>query len=374
MKNKTQTTQPNTAMAVAACSIELSGAGKEIQLIPAGQFRARDGRPTNAPFWFLDAALARTLIASASARATPYVIDYEHQTLKAASNGRPAPASGWFRTLEWREGQGLFAVDVEWTATCQAMIAAKEYKFISPVFSYDLSGAVTGLLMAAVTNNPAIDGMDEVMLAAASLQYASHIASLSQTQELPNMDELLEKLRWLLNIPIASTAADILAELGKLSAAITAGQTTEAAASCDLVGLLAAQRDMIASLSTAAPDPSQYVAIGTMTSLQHQVAQLSTELATERMDGLIGGAIAAGKLLPSMEGWARDLGAKNIAALNSYIANAPPIALLDGLQTGGKEPAVAPTGALTSSQVALCTAMGITEDDYLATLQAETRP
>jgi phage I-like protein len=82
-------------------------------------------------------ARSRHLIAAADARQTPYVIDYEHQTLRSAKNGLPAPASGWFKKLEWREGVGLFAVDVEWTDAAAAAIDAGEYRFISPVFLYD---------------------------------------------------------------------------------------------------------------------------------------------------------------------------------------------------------------------------------------------
>ncbi|MGE1673772.1 phage protease [Pseudomonas aeruginosa] len=35
-------------------------------------------------------------------------------------NGQPAPAAGFFRALEWREGQGLFA-QVELTARAKAV-------------------------------------------------------------------------------------------------------------------------------------------------------------------------------------------------------------------------------------------------------------
>lgn len=78
--------------------------------------------------------IAERLIAAADARDTPYVLDYEHQTLRAAKNGLPAPAAAFFKKLEWRDGEGLFAIDVEWTAAAAAMVEAKEYRFISPYF------------------------------------------------------------------------------------------------------------------------------------------------------------------------------------------------------------------------------------------------
>jgi phage I-like protein len=81
------------------------------------------------------------------------VIDYEHQTLNAATNGQPAPAAAWFSTLEWRDGDGLYATDVQWTERAAAMVAAGEYRFLSPVFCFDNHGNVKALLHAALTNN-----------------------------------------------------------------------------------------------------------------------------------------------------------------------------------------------------------------------------
>ena len=93
-----------------------------IQLFPAGEFRARDGRPTECAAWLMTREIAERLIAAADARDTPYVLDYEHQTLRAAKNGLPAPAAAFFKKLEWRDGEGLFAIDVEWTAAAAAMV------------------------------------------------------------------------------------------------------------------------------------------------------------------------------------------------------------------------------------------------------------
>ncbi len=99
-------------------------------------------------------------------RADDFVIDYEHQTIQASKNGQPAPAAGWFKRLEWREGQGLFAVDVRWTARAAAMIVAREYRYISPVFGFDpTTGEVQSLQSAAITNNPALDGLTDIAAA-----------------------------------------------------------------------------------------------------------------------------------------------------------------------------------------------------------------
>jgi phage I-like protein len=121
---------------LAALTQSLPVAGREFRILPAGVFRAKDGRPAHLPGWKIDAEIAQRVIA-ASASVDDLVIDYEHQTLNAEKNGHPAPAAGWFRRMVWREGTGLFAVDVKWTDKARAMIAAGEYRYISPVFPYN---------------------------------------------------------------------------------------------------------------------------------------------------------------------------------------------------------------------------------------------
>lgn len=138
---------------------ELSRDFSDVLLIPYGAFRAFDGRPKGLASWIMEKDNARAVIQAASARKNDFVIDYEHQTLESAKNGQPAPAAGWFKRLEWREGKGLFALDVQWTPRAQAHIINKEYRYLSPVFTFDRTGNVTSILSAGLTNAPAIDTM-----------------------------------------------------------------------------------------------------------------------------------------------------------------------------------------------------------------------
>ena len=129
-----------------------------VQLLPLGHFRARDGRPAadypGLTGWQCDESIAQALIARFSAEGMPLLLDYEHQTMLAEENGQPAPASGWGRNLQLL-GDGLYA-EVEWTERAKAMIRAGEYKFISPVFTFnEKTGVVLKLLHAALTvTNP----------------------------------------------------------------------------------------------------------------------------------------------------------------------------------------------------------------------------
>jgi len=135
------------------------------RVLPAGMFRAIDGRPTNVSAWHIDGGSAANIVSLAASRVSDFVIDYEHQSMKAATNGKPAPAAGWFKKLEWREGNGLYVIDARWTEEAASMIKAKKYRYVSPVFSFDHTGRVASLYGVALTNTPALDGLTELVAA-----------------------------------------------------------------------------------------------------------------------------------------------------------------------------------------------------------------
>lgn len=363
----------SVAVSIAACALALSAPAADntlrIQVLPAGQFRPADGRTegiADTGYWYVDAALAAQVIERAQARATKICIDYEHQTLHKEKNGQPAPAAAWIdqATLEWVDGEGLFAV-AKLTQRAADAISAEEYLYFSPVFIFDKkTGAVLDLKLGALTNLPAIDGM-EPLTATAAATFAADLAALSQTliatQEETHMDELLEQLRWLLNLPVGATADEVKAQLQKLMDQIK-GTSTEvaAAASFDLSAHLAAQHSQIAALSqqTATPDPAKFVPVALMTDLQTQLAALSAQVNAGKVDELVTAALVSGQLMPVQETWARDLGKSNLAALSQYLETAPKIPALAGSQTNGKGPNAATLGSTDDTLLAVCSMFG----------------
>ena len=356
-------------LGIAACAVSVTPTG-EVQLFPAGEFRANDGRPKDAPHWFIDAELAAAIIADFEARQNDTVIDYEHQTMLIVENGQPAPAAGWFSKLEWRS-DGLYAVDVRWTERATTLIEGEEYKYISPVFTYDKkTGAIKSLLNAALTNNPALDGMEAV----AASQYAQLINS-TPDKETSKMEGLMEQLRWLLNLPVTATAYEIAAELQKAIDQIKAAAASAASLpGFDVVTLIKTQAEQIAALTASAsdPDPSKFVAVSTMQALQNEIAALNAKIVAFEVDDLVEAALSSGKLLPNQEAWARSCVQKNLQFLKDYLATAQPIAALTSTQTGGTPPAGATAGQqLDESQLAVCKAMGVDPADFAKTLQAQ---
>lgn len=357
-------TQLTTHVALSAQLIELSGnVPTTIRLLPAGRFRAKDGRPSTLPDgWHLDDANAARVIAAAKAQQDQILIDYEHQTLYSKENGAKAPAAGWFSALEWRPGDGLYATDVEWTAAAQAAIQAKEYRYISPVLTFDpRTGDVTGILMAALVNFPALDGLADLA--------AARFSPITEQESM--YEDLIEDLREVLNLPTAATPAELAAELDKVKALLVPDASVGLAAHItNIHAKLADQEEAVAALTaqvSAPPDPALFAPVATVTELQNQVAALSAQVQTDALAKLIEPALADGRLVPSLKGWAESLGQKDMDALSTYLAAAQPIAALSGTQTGGIPPATTPT----SSKAAVKAPEGYQVDDDRAALHAE---
>jgi phage I-like protein len=351
-------------IAIAAYVAEVKAPAGEIHLLPAGEFRSRDGRPKEAPAWRLDVAIAKRVIAAFAARRNPTVIDYEHQTLKVEENGQPAPAAGWFGGLEWREGRGLFATDVRWTPRAREMIAAGEYQYLSAVFTFTKgTGEVLEILHAGLTNVPAIDGLQ----ALAAARFAT------QLNEDTDMNEELLKLLGLAagSAPEAVIAAlkaklDALAAKDTEIAALKTGQGDPDPAKFVPVKVVEDLKKQLAALKAAGegnPDPAKFVPVQVVEDLKKEIAALSKRLNDGDLEEMIANALEQKKLLPAQEKWARELGAKDLAALKSYLDQAQPIAALRGTQTSGKQPAGGGL-ELTDEELAICRQLGLTTEQF----------
>jgi phage I-like protein len=341
------TRKPALAALTFQLSVTEASAASEIQLTPAGPaFRSADGsgRPADVAAWTIDERTARQVIARMKARANDALIDYEHQTLLTEQNGHPAPAAGWFKELEWREGAGLFAVGVRWTPRAAEMLRAGEYRYISPVFAYNrTTGAVEDVRMAALTNNPGLDGMASVALSAALANY------VFSTEKESQMD--LKQLLAALGLPDDTDEAAALAALSALKTQADDAQTALAALKAETV---------------AKTDPTKFAPVEVVQSLQQQIAALTANVTASEVATLIADADAAGKLVTAeLKAWATDLGKTDVAALKAFLAATPAIAALTGTQTGGKAPETTGKAGLTADQLAVCKAAGISPDDFL---------
>ena len=324
-----------------------------IQLFPVGEFSARDGRPgtlkgVNVKAWIITPTIAAAVVARWQARETPLVVDYEHQTMNAAENGKPAPAAGWIESLEM-EPDGLYAT-VKWTDAARAFIQADEYRYISPVFTFDPeTGAVLELKSAALTNYPALDGLAPVA---------------ARAEDAPPMKkEMLEALRSFFGL-----AAD--ADEDAVFAALKAqgdGQTLTA---------------MLTAAKEATPDPAKFVPAELFTAEQAKAATFAAKVKELEGSGTIAAltaeidaAIADGRLSKACEAWAKATAKTHPDAVKSYIASSvPPIAALTSTQTGGTPPTGTPhTAALTDEERYACTQLNMTEAEFIEAKKTEKK-
>lgn len=366
-------------IAVAVCAFDATVATAEtgaaeptaqvlLQLTPAQDFAPSDGRAMPVPAWRMSAQIAQRVIAAFQAQQQPPVIDYEHQTLHKEVNGQIAPAAGWMHCLRWIEGRGLFA-QAELTERARQLIAAGEYRYFSPVFEYHpRTGEVTRIVMGALTNHPAIHGMQALSLqAAATARFGAAPAHppIFDTATESNV-ELLKKLLAALGLPESGSQADALQALDKLKTQRDAAHKELGLDSqADAPAVAAACARLRAQASHA--DPTQFVPLTAVQELQTQVVALTAQVRERQVDDLVAPALADGRLLPALETWARELGAKDTAALSAYLAKAQPVAALAGTQTGGRAPQAVqdsnPHG-LSDSEMAVAAACGMTAEVY----------
>lgn len=344
---------------IAACSFELSDAHDGwYQLLPAGHFSAPDGRPQDVPGgqWFLDEQTARDLIELTATFKSGRVIDYEHQTLNAEKNGQPAPAAGrmYASDMQWRE-DGLW-IKPRLTPRAKQYIDDKEYLFLSAVFPYDAAtGKPLFIHSAALTNDPGLDGLQP---------FASLKAGGLHHQE-TTMDPILKAMLEMLGITVEDGAEP---DQAVCTAALTA-LINRAATSDTLATEVAALKAAAPAATTTTPDPTRYVPIEVVTDLQTRLATLSAETQTGELSTLIATAKADGRLLPSMESWANELGKKDIAALKAYLDKAAPIAALKSTQTHNTPPPPPADNELTAEDMAVLKASGLSKEEFLKSKQ-----
>lgn len=129
-------------------------------------FRAGENPSEKGTFVF-DSASAASVMAKYGLRKVPMMMDYEHMSL--AEPPVVAPASAKQFVPEVRNGE-LWATKVVWTPTADNYLRNGEYRMFSPAVIYteneDGTLHIESLINCALTNNPALHGIDPLVAAA----------------------------------------------------------------------------------------------------------------------------------------------------------------------------------------------------------------
>lgn len=343
----------------AALAFDLTlGVDKAVRLLPMWGFASNDGRPANMQ-WVLNEGGAARIVSNWNAVPEQMVIDYEHQTQKADLNGLPAPAAGWAVKLEART-DGVYAL-VDWTDKARAHIEAREYRYISPVFSYDgKTGEVLQLHMAALTNSPGLTGLTELNPAMLK-QFLNH----SQIEGNDVDKELLK----LLGLGDGAKPEQVKAALTTLHGNLKAANDAKDAALAQVATLTALTETAATELATLKSVQGTGSDVVAMAALQTQLVSLQTQLNTNEVAALVTEGLADGRILESTRAWAQDLGRKDVAQLKSFLAAAPKIAALQGQQSAGMPHGSGATDAsgLTADELAVCKSTGMSPADFAET-------
>ena len=141
-----------------------------VELIPVGSVTGRDGRS-----WNCDPTM---VLAAFSSEGKDLPIDWEHSSELKAPQGEPAPAAGWITAME--ERLGAVWGKVAWTERGEACVAAREYRYLSPVFTFEKQGGkIVRLTSCGLTNQPNL--------------YLSAL-NAEQTSRSTTMEEIMKKL------------------------------------------------------------------------------------------------------------------------------------------------------------------------------------
>lgn len=323
-------------------SLPSDGAPEWVHLVPAGTFSGVDGR---GPYTLTDPAK----VIAATMAPTRILIDECHSTDLAAPQGRAAPARGWIVEIAAR-ADGLWG-RVEWTEAGRHLVAAREYRGISPVLVHDEGGQIIRVLRASLTNDP--------NLQLKTLHQRSH-----------TMDDVLVQIRNALGLGPDATGEQILAAI----AAKAKGQEVAPELMARLATAAGGDPKVLTSLNAlethlqaaaATRNTSEGELRATVISLQSQIQVMSAAAARDRAVAYVDGAIKAGKPIKPLRDHYIARHAADPAAVELEIG------ALVSIHSGGIVDPPKDGGAskmLSAEQKALCSAMGVSEDAYLKTL------
>lgn len=302
-----------------------------VELIPAGPtVLGRDGRT-----WLFDDLAQRLVLDAFTSRGIDLAVDWEHASEILAPSGQPAPASGWVDQLEIRDG-ALWG-HIAWTPTAAAQVATREYRFLSPVFDYDLTFMrISRMVSIGLTNKPNL--------------FLTALNHEAQEHQVP--------------LPIALCSALGIAESATENEAIAAATQLKTAA--------AARNSEQPDLNRFVPRPEFDVMKGR--ALNAEAALVTSQRAEQdkAVNTEIEAALKAGKITPATVDYHRAACAEQggLDRFRSYVQAAPVVADVSGLSgIQPKDPGTAT--ALNAEQSAICAQFGLDPAEFAKTLKSE---
>jgi len=264
-------------------------------------------------------------------------LDYNHGSELLAPKGHEAPAAGWFTDFRIA-ADGSIEAKLEPTERARNAIAAKEYRYLSPVPVLNKqTREVLFFSSVGLTPKPNFHAL------------ALNHEDTHQADPIMNEEQLKELCR-ALGIPETSSVEAVLK-------AAKAAKETNAAATPSLEKFV----------PRADYDAVTERALNAEKALKAKEAEaLEAEINTE-----IEAATKAGKITPATADFYRETcrAEGGLEKFRAFIKDAPAIG--DASKLDGKQPPSDTSTELNAEERAVCEQMGICEEEFLATRKAE---
>lgn len=235
-----------------------------IQVFPSGTFSGRDGR---GPYTCDPAAVvARTREHNGP---VDIPVDYDHQLEHTAMNGRPAIAAGWITELEAR-ADGVWG-RVEWTDKGKAHVAAREYRYVSPVYYYQQdTGDIQAIESVALTNVPNLTGLKALAAREPGLNLFTGDITMSFLKTMASVLGITDVEPT--EAAVETAARRVMADVGAMKSAMSV--MAEAAKTDDKTpGGIAKAVQSIAARAEH-PDVSKYVPVETFNTVNAELSRM----------------------------------------------------------------------------------------------------
>lgn len=321
------------------------------RLIPApgadGVVRGKDGR-----IWRMSDPQR-----VAAAFTHPLPVDVNHAEELKAPAGETVPAYAWIEKLEARE-DGIYG-QLTFNERGAAAVRNREYRFLSPVFSFDKrTREIARLHSASLVNSP------------------NFALALNRRQD-PNPDDeqessmnLLQKLIDKLGLADDATEEQALNRVAEIRQELeTATNRTQ-----ELEGELETARNRpegTPSLEKYVPRADYDQVAERARNAEQRLADMESEREEAEIEEAINGALEAGKITPATVEYhkAQCRAEGGLDRFKQFLESAPVIAEPSQLD-GKKRGADVDEHGLTAEQRALCRDMGLSEKAYAEELKS----
>jgi len=305
-----------------------------VQLTPAGPtIHARDGRvfQLNNP---------EAVVAAFHENEADLPIDVEHASQERASKGLDAPAYGWIKDIEVREG-ALWG-EVDWTAQGEEWVTSKAYRYLSPAFFHETdTGEMLAIIGAGLTNGPA---------------FKMAALARAENSQLQKEDTMLEEL---------------LKELG----------LAKDASKEDALSAISTLKTDVATAKSALPDATKYVPRAQYDATVAQYDTTAAELKklqdadAERGEAALLEAVEAGieggQILPaSKDGFLATAKTMGLDDFKTFVDGLPKVSVARETPKTKTDTGVS-TAGLSTEELAVAKALGQSPEDFAAAKAAE---